>query len=190
MQKKHGPWTIVSSETKYKNPWIEVVEDKVIRPDGKPGIYGVVNLAHGKGVCVLAIDEKNFVYLTHEFKYASGKEHLEGVAGGLDAGETPLEAAKRELKEEAGIEASEWLDVGSVEPFTGIFKHEVHLFIAKNLTFGNPQREGTEVSMKIAKMKLEEALEKVMKSEITNGPSVALILKAKLFLEREKGEKP
>ncbi len=184
--KQHGPWTILASETKYKDPWIELIEDKVIRPDGKQGIYAVVNFCKGKGISVLAIDNAGFVYLTNDFKYASGKELLEVVSGGFHNGETPLEAAKRELKEELGIGASEWTSLGTVEPFTGTFKHEVHLFIARNLTFADHKREGTEVAMKMVKMKLEEAVEKVMNSEIKHGQSCVLILKANEFLKENK----
>ena len=184
--KRHGPWKITSSEVKYKNPWIEVVEDKVIRPDGTLGIYGVVKFTASSGISVLAIDREGFVYLTREFKYASAKEHLEVVSGGVNVGEAPLEAAKRELNEELGIQAAEWIDVGVVEPFTGIFEHKVHLFIARNLVFGDHKREGTEATMKMVKMKLGAAIEQVMQSKITHGQSCVLILKAKEYLKREK----
>lgn len=182
--KQHGPWKITRSEVKYKNPWIEVREDAVIRPDGKPGIYGVVKFSKGTGVSVLAIDGDGFVYLTREFKYASGKEHLEVVSGGLFPEEAPLEAAKRELSEELGINATQWTEVGSVEPFTAIFEHEMHLFIAQNLSFAEHKREGTELTMQMVKMKFEEAVEKVMQNQITHGPSCVLILKAARLLKK------
>ena len=67
--KEHGPWKIKESVIKYKNPWIEVREDKVIRPDGKSGIFGVVNMKHG--ISVLPMDDEGFVYLTEEFNEGS-----------------------------------------------------------------------------------------------------------------------
>src|SRR3989344_4829272 len=85
--KKYGPWMIKSSEIKYKNPWIEVREDIVIRPDGKDGIFGVVNMK--AGVSILAFDDEH-VYLTKEFKYGIGAESIETISGGIDEGEEPL----------------------------------------------------------------------------------------------------
>mgnify|MGYP001618148539 FL=1 len=83
--KQHGPWKIKKSATKYKNPWLEVIEDQVIRPDGKPGIYGVVKMK--PGVSVLALDEHEIAYLISEFHYTLGKESVEVVSGAMDKGE-------------------------------------------------------------------------------------------------------
>ena len=58
---KRGPWTILDSETKYKNPWMKVVEHKVIRPDSKEGIYGVVSIS--SGAYILPVDTNGIVYL-------------------------------------------------------------------------------------------------------------------------------
>lgn len=185
MEKKYGPWTIVSSETKYKNPWIEVVEDKVIQPDGKPGIYATIAIANGVGLSVLPIDDEGFVYLTREFHYGVGEYTLEVVSGGANKGEPPLEAAKRELKEELGIEAKQWTELGAVEPFTSYARLKAFLFLARGLELGEPHQDGTE-TIELVKMKLEKAVEMVMKGEITQGQSCTLILKAKLFLENEK----
>ncbi len=106
MKKIKGPWRVKSSKVVYQNPWIKVTEDQVIRPDGKPGIFGVVEQKHG--VCVVPIDNVGNVYLIKEYKYAIGRISTEIVAGGVDQDETLLQAAKRELKEEAGIIAKKW----------------------------------------------------------------------------------
>ena len=68
MLRKNGPWTIKGTLQKYKNPWIEVTEDDVIRADGKLGIFGVVTMK--AGVSVLPLDDDGFIYLTDEFHYA------------------------------------------------------------------------------------------------------------------------
>ena len=119
MERTNGPWVIKESVPAYKNPWIEVTEDQVIRPDGKPGIFGLVNMK--PGVSVLALDESGFVYLTDEFHYAIGKDSIEVVSGAIDNIESSLDAAKRELEEELGIKAEEWIDLGEVNPFTTLF---------------------------------------------------------------------
>ena len=114
--KEHGPWKIVASQIVYSDPWTELRKDDVIRPDGKAGTHSVVRIK--PGISVLAIDEDDSVYLTDEFHYAVGRHSLEVVSGGIDPGETALEAAQRELREEIGIDAAEWSHVGTVDPFT------------------------------------------------------------------------
>lgn len=180
MERKNGPWTILGSELKYKNPWIEVKEDKVIRPDGKDGIFGTVRMKDG--ISVLPIDDEGFVYLTEEFHYALGENGLEVVSGGIDDGEPVLDAAKRELEEELGIVANEWIDLGVVNPFTTVVKSAGYLFLAKGLTFKESNQEGTE-DIKLVKVKFEDAVKMVMDSKITHAQSSVLILKAKDLLQ-------
>lgn len=178
----NGPWKIKSSEVKYQSPWIKVREDSVIRPDGKDGIWSIVEKL--PGVSVLSLDEDGYVYLTDEFKYTMGKALVECVNGAIDDGEEPLAAAKRELKEELGISAAEWRDMGLVNAFTEGVLSPTSIFLARKLTFGPQELESGEViSMK--KMKLSEAVDMVMKSEITHGAGSILILKTKIFLDTQ-----
>src|SRR3954453_11171767 len=142
MPRRHGPWTIQESKPIYRNPFIEVVEDRVVRPDGQPGIYGTVAMT--PGVAVLPVDEEGMSYLTREFRYAIGRESIEVAGGGIDEGESPLEAARREAREELGIEASEWINLGSIDPFTAVVHSPAHLFLARGLTFIPTEHEGTE----------------------------------------------
>src|ERR687894_601878 len=102
MVRNHGHWTIHDSNRVYRNPFIEVVEDRVTRPDGQPGIYGTV--AMRPGVAVLSVDEDGKAYLTRKFRYAIGRESIEVAGGGIDEGESPLDAARREAREELGVE--------------------------------------------------------------------------------------
>src|ERR1019366_7029680 len=113
---ERGPWKIVQSRQIYRDPWIALQVDDVIRPDGKPGIHSIIHLK--PGVCVLAKDAERRIYLTEEFHYAVGRVTLEGVSGGCEIGEEPLTTAQRELREELGIVAARWTDLGIVDPFT------------------------------------------------------------------------
>lgn len=181
MFSKNGPWTIKETIPKYQNPWIEVKEDQVIRPDGKPGIFGVVNMK--AGISVLPMDDQGFVYLTDEFHYAIEKDSIEVVSGAIDDDENPIDAAKRELEEELGILADEWTNLGEVNPFTTVIKSPAYLFLARKLTFTESNQEGTE-NIKLVKVRFEEAVKMVMESKITHGPSCVVILKAKGYLGR------
>jgi len=147
----------------------------VIRPDGHPGTHSVVTLK--PGVTVLAIDDEGNVYLTEEFHYGVGRITVEAVSGGIEPDESPAETAKRELREELGIEADQWIDMGFVDPFTASVVSSTQLYVAQGLRFGEQAPEGTE-QIRCVKMTLAEAVEKVIKSEITHGPSCVLILKA------------
>jgi NUDIX domain len=93
-----NPFTLISTKKIYENPWIYVREDTVIRPGGKNGIFGIVTMKDG--VTVIAIDDEKNIVTTNEFAYALDRHSLELVSGGIDDGESPLECAKRELKEE------------------------------------------------------------------------------------------
>lgn len=112
MSKKNGNWTINETENKFENEFFKVSEDKVIPPDGKEGLYATIVII--EGVAVLPIDDDGNAYITRQFRYALGRKNLEAIAGGINKGE-PLENAKREAKEELGIEANEWISLGKIE---------------------------------------------------------------------------
>ncbi len=178
-----GPWLIEESVQKYKNAWLEVSEDKVIRPDGGTSTFATVRMK--PGVSVLAMDDLNEVYLTSEYRYAVERESIEVVSGGIDEGEPPLLAAARELREELGIEATQWSNLGQVDPFTSVIHSPATLFLARKLSFFDSEPEGTEL-IKVLKFDLSQAVRMVMDSEIKHGPSRVLILKANHFLNRKK----
>ena len=179
MKRKNGSWTILDTTRKYKNEFIEVNEDAVIQPDGEEGKYATVEMK--AGCCSLPIDDENNVYLVRQFRYALGAESLEAVCGARE-NEEPIDAAKREVKEELGIEAEDWQSLGEAETDTSIVHCPAHLFIARKLTFKEPEREGSE-TIETAKMSLDEAVEKVLNSEIKHALSCLVILKAKLLNE-------
>lgn len=182
MGKKHGPWTIEGSELKYRHELLEVYEDKVVRPNGEPGVYAFARVK--PGVAVLAVDDENFAYLVNEFRYAVGRESIEVVGGAIDEGEEALEAARRELKEELGIEAKELTPLGTVDPITSMIDSPSNLFLARGLTFGETEREGGE-TIRTVKLKLEEAARRALSGDITHGASCTLILRARDFLSKE-----
>jgi len=175
----HGPWQIVRTHEIYKDAWLEVRKDDVIRPDGAPGTHGVVLLK--PGVSVLALDDENYVYLTDEFHYGVGRRTLEVVSGGREADEPPLDAARRELEEELGITAGEWTGLGPFDPFTTMLCAPAELFLARRLTFGETRQEGTE-NIRCVKVAFDEAVAMVMDGRITHGPSCVVILKAARYL--------
>ncbi len=174
MEKKNGNWTIRKTEKKFANDFFEVIEDSVIQPDGKNGDYATVEFV--PGVSVLPIDDDDFVYLTKQFRYQAGRETLEVVAGAVED-ETPMRAAKRELKEELGITAGKFTKFGKIQLDHSIIKSESTQYVARKLTFGTPEPDAVE-KLKTVKISFRAAVEKVLNGEITHAPSCVLILKA------------
>ena len=180
MGKKHGPWTIKSSEQVYKDEFVEFWVDECVKPDGEPGRRATLRML--PGVAVLPVGDDGVVYMIWKFRYAVGKESVEAVQGAIDEGESAEEAARRELKEELGIEAREMIDLGLVDAVTSQVFSPSRLFLARGLTFGEPDREGTEV-LRPLKFKLEEAVRMVEDGEVTQSTTCVLVLKAARMIQ-------
>lgn len=173
--KNRGPFQILESETVYKNKWITVHEDHVIRPGGSRGIFGVIEMVPGSSV--LPLDKEGYVYLVKEYKYGIDKESIEVISGAIDKNESPLDAAKRELEEELGFTAHCWEALGYVDPFTTIVNSPNFLFLAREFKITSTNLDEGEKVIPI-RVKFSEALEKVLKGEITHSASCVLILRA------------
>lgn len=181
MGRKHGAWTIESSEKVYADKFAEVWVDEVLKPDGEPGRRMTMRMK--PGVAVLALDEEGFAHLVRTFRYAAGKQCVEIVQGSTEEGEEPDAAARRELKEELGVESCELTDFGLVDAITSQVYSPSRLFLARNLRFGQPEPESTE-RLEPFTVKFEEAVRMVMDEEITHGISCTLILKAARLLQK------
>jgi len=180
MARHNGPWTVLGSETKYRDAFIEVVEDRVIRPDGRPGTYATVTMK--SGVAVLVVDRDKTVVLARQFRYALGRESIEVACGGIDEGESPQAAAHREVREELGVEAEQWTDWGKFDLDTSIVRCPVELFLARGLTWVQTEREGAE-TMVTLKVPFAEALRMVEDGRITHAPTCVLLLRARAVIE-------
>ncbi|SIT14132.1 NUDIX domain-containing protein [Alicyclobacillus vulcanalis] len=175
-------WTILSERVAYQNPWIQVIEYDVLRPDGQPGLYGVVDAGHYAGV--VAIDERNRVALLHEFVFPVDR-FLWQIPSGQFRGERPVVAAARELREETGIVAQSWTELGLAYLSAGISTQETHLFLARDLSVGEAEREPTE-TMTVSWLPLEDAVDMCLRGEITDAVSVMGLLKAFLWMREEE----
>jgi ADP-ribose pyrophosphatase len=170
-------WKVQSTTRKYTNEYIEVNEDLVTQPDGTPGTYATVLMK--PGVAVLAFDSSGKVYLTEQYRYVYGRRSIEVVCGGIDGDEPPLEAARRELREETGAVAEQWANLDILQIDTSIVRCPMHLFIARGLRFEEKAQDSTE-DVKTLCVPFEEALRMVLQGKIVHAPSVALILKVRL----------
>jgi 8-oxo-dGTP pyrophosphatase MutT (NUDIX family) len=176
-----NPIQRVDSREVYRGNLVHLREDSVILPRGTRMTYEYVEIKNGSST--LAVEDNRDVWLVREWKYAIDRPSLEVVSGGLEPGEEPLEGARRELREEAGLTAAEWMPVGFVDPFTTMLRCPNHMFIARGLTPVEWDPEEAEIIERV-RMPLTEAADLVMKGEITHGTSCVLILKASALLGR------
>lgn len=179
MIKKNGPYKILSVKKIYKSKWINLHEDRIIHPSGKSGIFGIVELV--PVVFILPINSKQEVFLVREYSYAIEEYTIKVAGGDLEKNETPLKTAKRELREELGITAKSWNNLGLVHPYTKTIKSPNYLFLAKDIKEGVVHADDYEKINKI-KMPLSKAVQMVYNGKITHSASCVLILKAKEML--------
>ena len=179
--RQNGPWQVLRTAEIYRDPWLVLTKDDVIRPDGRPGTHTITRFKDG--VSVLPLDDDGFVYLTDEFHYAQGRRAIEVISGGVETGEDLPTAAARELREEVGIVASRWTPLGVVDPLTSQAIAPISLFLAEGLSFVEATPDGTETIRRL-RIPFAEAVEMVMRSAITHSGSCVLIMKAARLLER------
>lgn len=170
-----NPWKKLNTRLIYENEWISVREDQVIRPDGEKGIYGVVDTRIAVGIIALTPD--NEIYLVGQYRYPIDKYSWEIVEGGSDPDEDPLVTAKRELKEEAGLTAGSWRQLGGIMYLSNCHSsEEAVVFVATDLVEGSSSPDGTEM-LRSRKVPFAEALEMVDWGEIDDALSILGILR-------------
>jgi 8-oxo-dGTP pyrophosphatase MutT (NUDIX family) len=150
-----SPWRTRTAREVYRNPWLTVTEYAVTRPDGSPGIYGVVD--PGDNVTIVALDDDERVWGVEDFFYPIQGRGWLLPSGAMNADEEPLAAAQRELAEETGLRAADWQELGAFYLSPGISQQRSYVFLARKLTLGASQREGTEASMVTRQLPLGEA---------------------------------
>lgn len=177
MENRKSGWEMLSNKTKYENPWIRVEHHEVLNPNGQPGIYGKVHFKN-IAVSVVPIDEEGNTYLVGQERYTIGQYSWELPEGGclIESGESPLEAAKRELLEETGLIAATWTCLGEVFLSNSVTDEKAVIFLAQHLQQKIAQPEETEV-LQLRKLPLQEAIDMAKKGEITDGLSVISLLK-------------
>ena len=172
---RKNPWKTRSSRIAYQNAWIRVREDQVIRPDGGPGIYGVIEIRPSVGV--VAINERDEIVLVGQWRYALNRYSWEIPRGGSHVGETDmLQVAKRELAEEAGLGAECWKELGPVDVCNGVSDDVQALFLATEVT-ATTRRPDPEEDISVEWVPFDEAVQMALDGRISEVCSIAAILR-------------
>ena len=170
--------TLTTQEV-YHGRIIRVRRDEVLLPNGNTSVREEVQ--HPGGVGILAPAEDGSVLLVRQYRYAFGRTLLEIPAGKREKGEEPLTTAKRELREETGATADEWLPMGTLIASPGCYDEVLYLYLARGLHFGDTHPDEDEF-LSLERMPLEELAERCMNGEITDAKTVCAALKAKNLL--------
>jgi ADP-ribose pyrophosphatase len=132
----------LSSREVYRNHWMRVREDEILRSNGEKGIYGVVE--KDDGAIILPIDNGR-VWLVEQFRYAVQERTLELPQGSWERSvEDPEELARGELKEELGLEAAQMTYLGWLWIAYGFLRQKQHVFLATGLTATEKSPDGEE----------------------------------------------
>ena len=182
---RNGPWTRHARRIAYENPWVTVFHDDVTRPDGEPGIYGLVHFENlAVGVVVLDADDR--VLLVGQHRYTLDAMSWEIPEGGVPDGESSLAGAERELREETGVVADGWQELARLHLSNSVTDEYAILFSARAVTVGAADPDGTE-ELEVRWVPFEEALAMTLDGRITDALSVCGIERLALLRSRDVG---
>jgi 8-oxo-dGTP pyrophosphatase MutT (NUDIX family) len=152
-------------------------------PDGRPITLEVVR--HAGGAAVAAVDGGGRVCLVRQYRHAAGGWIWEVPAGKLEPGESPLDTAKRELEEEAGLLAESWVGLGRILPTPGFCDEVIHLYLARDLMEVPRRPEGNEL-IEVHRLDFGDALFRARSGEIEDAKTVAALFRAAGLLEEKR----
>jgi 8-oxo-dGTP pyrophosphatase MutT (NUDIX family) len=171
---RSNPWKTLTRRPVYENPWIAVREDQVLRPDGSPGIYGVVHFKN-RAVGVLPVDETGGIWLVGQYRYPLDAYSWEIPEGGGPELESPEATAHRELREETGLSAGRLELVATAHLSNSVSDEIGYVFRATDLTEGAVEPEGTE-QIVVWRFAWDQAWAMLKRGEITDSLSVIALL--------------
>ena len=184
LPKGTNSWKTLCETVKFETPWIAVSEHQVLNPAGNPAIYGKVsfkNLAIG----IVPIDEEGYTWLVGQWRYPLNQYSWEIPEGGGPLHISPLDSAKRELKEETGLIAANYAELCRLHTSNSVSDELAIIYMATGLTQESAEPEESEDLM-VRRIKLDDAVEMVMNGEITDSLSMVALLKIKLLKDQQK----
>jgi 8-oxo-dGTP pyrophosphatase MutT (NUDIX family) len=185
---RRGPWTIRAERSVYENPWITVSEYDVLKPDGTPGLYGVLQPKF-IAVGVVPVFENGDTLLVGQHRFALDAFSWECPEGGGPKDADPLETARRELAEETGWRASDYREICSFDVSNSVTNETAVGYLATGLMPGSPDRDSSEADMEVRRVPFHEAYAMAMSGALRDGFSI-ILLSAAAHLARTGGLDP
>ena len=170
-------------DTKYRGRVITVNVERVTLPNGRKADLEIIH--HPGGAAIVAIDSEERICILRQYRHAAGGWLWELPAGKLEPAEPPLHTARRELIEEAGVEARNWYSLGDIFSSPGVFKEIIHLYLARDLTPRITAHEEHEV-IEVHWIPLAEAWHRAAIGELRDAKTALGILRAQALLQGGK----
>lgn len=175
-------WPVVDSTDHYRTDWVMALRYDEIHPPGDDETFGRLVLEHPGAVIVLAVDEQSRAYCLWQYRHPAQRRFVELPAGLLDAvGEEPEETARRELREEAALDADDWTPLGRTWASPGISAEVMHFFLARGLHPAEDdgfERAHEEAEMSGGWVPVDDLRAAVLAGEVADGPLVQALLLA------------
>ena len=165
----------VSGETVFDGKLLHLRVDEARLPNGDLAIREYVK--HPGGVGVLALTDDREILLVRQFRYPYAEETVEIPAGKRDPGESPLATGQRELREETGASARDWISLGTVYPSPGYTDEIIHLYLATGLSFAAASPDEDEF-LTVSRLPLDDAVRLVMDGKFPDAKTQIAVLKA------------
>ena len=170
-----NPWVTKTNDVVYDNAWIQVSHRDVVTPTGTDGIYGVIhykNLAVG----VIPIDDHDHTWLVGQYRYAIDQYSWEIPEGGCPVGTPVADAARRELREECGLDAADLELIVTTKLSNSTSDETGYLYVARGLTPCAPEPDDTEL-LAVRRLPVDDAIAMVLNGEIDDALSIMGLLR-------------
>ena len=176
MEQNGVRWEILKSEYLIKRPWLTARRDEVELPDGRiiPEYYV---LEYPDSVNVIAITRDGYFVMERQYRHAAGRTNFEWPCGVMESGETPLEAAKRELQEETGYGNGEWEELMTLSANPSTMTNMTHCFLATNVDKISDQKLDATEDLSVHLLSREKVVDLLRRNEILQSLMVAPLLK-------------
>ena len=171
-------WRIKSARTVYSNKWIAVREYQTVAPTGADALYGLVH-PHNLAIGIVPIDGTGKTILIGQERFCFGRYSWELPEGGGPENQAPLSSAQRELSEEAGLKADNWLELfGDLHFSNSITDERAYAFLAWGLSADATYARDSSEELSVRRVSFAEALNMAVSGEITDAFTLVMLLKA------------
>lgn len=181
MDEYRNPWKIIDQQEKYNNAWINVTHYDVINPSGNRGIYGKVHMKN-IAIGIVPLDDQMNTYIVGQYRFVLNEYSWEIPEGGAPLQDEPLKSAQRELLEETGLKAKQWIQILQMTLSNSVTDERCIIFVAKGLSQHAAMPEETE-ELIVKKIPFSQLYEMVSMGKVTDAVTVAAVLKVQLMLK-------